>query len=77
MLNNWERLIEIQTHTAEIQVQASEAQTQVSNSQTQVQSFMTSGSTFERFKKLNPPAFKGDVELLRDTKSCVFYLYAW
>ena len=62
MLNNWERLIDIQTHVVEIQVQAAEAQTQDSNSQTQVQSFMTGGSTFEQFKKLNPPAFKGEFD---------------
>ena len=60
MLNNWERLIEIQTHAIEIQVQAAEAHAQVSKSQTQDQSSMTSGSTFEQFKKLNPPACKGE-----------------
>ena len=25
---------------------------------------MTSGSTFEQFKKLNPPAFKGESDLI-------------
>ena len=60
MLSNWERLIEIQTYAAKIQVQVIEAHAQVSKSQTQDQSFMTGGSTFEQFKKLNPPAFKGE-----------------
>ena len=60
ILSNWERLIEIQTRGVEIQVQVAEAHTHVSKSQTQDQSSMTSRSTFERFKKLNPPAFKGE-----------------
>ena len=59
MLSNWENLIEIQTRAAKIQVQAVEAHAQVSKSQTQGQSSRTSGSTFEKFKKLNPPTFKG------------------
>ena len=31
-------------------------------SQTQGRSSMTSGSSFEQFNKLNPPAFKGDFD---------------
>ena len=58
MLSNWKRWIEIQTRAAKIQVQDVEALAQVSKSQTQGQSSMTSGSTFEQFKKLNPPTFK-------------------
>ena len=57
-------MIGIQTRVVEIQAQAVEAQVWVARRQTQGQSSMTSGSTFNQFKRLNPLAFKEYLDLI-------------